>query len=359
MTSFIYDAQPGRVVFGVGSLERLADETARLGIEKALVVCTPAGRRRAGDLSAMLGERLAGVFDQAAMHVPVATAEAAREAARGLGADGCVAIGGGSTIGVAKAVALETGLPILAVPTTYAGSEMTALLGITENRVKRTLRDDRVLPKTVIYDPALTLGLPPAISAASGFNAIAHSVEALYAKAANPITSMIAEQGIAALAEGLPVVVARPDDIEARTRALYGAFLCSATLGSVGVAIHHKLCHVLGGSFGLPHAETHAVLLPHAAAFNGAAAPEAMARVARALGVEDAPAGLWALAGRIGAPRALKDIGMPEDGLDRAAEIATRDPYDNPRPVTREAIRLLLDDAFHGRPPGDSESRAA
>ncbi|MFQ5953699.1 MAG: maleylacetate reductase [Kiloniellales bacterium] len=351
MMDFVYDALPGRVVFGVESLQSLPDEAARLGIENALVVCTPGGRRRMGKVTAGLGDRLAGVFDRVVMHVPAALAEAAREAARQLGADGCVAIGGGSAIGLAKAVALDSGLPILAVPTTYAGSEMTPILGMTEGRVKRTMRHARVLPKTVIYDPVLTLGLPPRISAASGLNAIAHSVEALYAKAANPITSMLAEEGIAALAEGLPVVVERPDDIDARSRALYGAFLCGAALGAVGMGIHHKLCHVLGGSFDLPHAETHAVLLPHTAAFNRQAAAVAMARVARALGAEDAPAGLWELAGRIGAPRALEPIGMAADDLDEAAEIATRDPYDNPRPVTREAVRMLLDDAYHGRRP--------
>ena len=284
MKPFVYNAWPGRVVFGAGALARLPDELDRLGAKRALLLSTPGQAESARRLAESLGARAAGLYDKAVMHVPLAVAEDARRVARELGADCCVALGGGSTTGLAKAIALTSGLPIVAVPTTYSGSEMTTVYGLTESGMKRTGRDARVLPKTVIYDPALTLDLPPATSAASGMNAIAHCVEALYAQDGNPITSLMAEEAIRALAAGLPSILENPQDIEARGNALYGAWLAGVALGATGVALHHKLCHTLGGSFNLPHAETHSIVLPHAARYNRDAAPEAMARVARALG---------------------------------------------------------------------------
>lgn len=355
MQNFVYDALPGRVVFGAGSLDAIADEVARLGVAKALVLATPQQQEQAQDVAQRLGERSAGIFDKAEMHVPIEVAQQARDEAKRLGADACVAVGGGSTTGLGKAIALEFGLPIIAVPTTYAGSEMTPIWGLTEDGLKKTGRDVKVLPKTVIYDPTLTLTLPPAIAGPSGMNAIAHCVEALYAENANPIISMMAEEGIRALGRSLATVVKQPDDLDARSDALYGAWLSGASLGAVGMALHHKLCHTLGGSFNLPHAETHTIVIPHAAAYNCAAAPEAMARVARALGgtdAADAPGALYDLAAAIGAKLALSDLGMQESDLDRAADIAVQNPYFNPHPVTREGIRALLDDAFHGRRPG-------
>jgi len=351
MLDFTYDQLPARVVFGAGVFDKLEAEAARLKLEKVLVLSTPGQQQLAGAAAERLGKRCVGVHAKAVMHVPVEVAEAARVEAGRLGADGAVAIGGGSTIGLGKAIALEAGLPIIAIPTTYAGSEMTPIYGLTEGGAKKTGRDARVLPKTVIYDPALTLNLPPAVSGPSGMNAIAHCVEALYAENANPVISLLAEQGIASLSRSLPRVVRRPDDIEARADALYGAWLAGIALGSVGMALHHKLCHTLGGSFNLPHAETHTIVLPHAVAYNAAAAPDAMARVARAAGVADAAAGLFDLAASLGAKTALRDIGMKEADLDLAAEIACRNPYYNPRPISRAAIRALLDDAFYGRRP--------
>ena len=338
-------------MFGAGSLDGLPGEVERLGAEKALLLSTPRGRAQAEVVAGRLGGRSAGIYDKAVMHVPIETARAAREAAKRLGADCCIALGGGSTIGLGKAIAMESGLPVIAVPTTYAGSEMTPVWGLTEDGVKRTGRDPRVLPKTVLYDPALTVSLPAAVSGTSGMNAIAHCVEALYAAEANPVSSLIAEEGVRSLARSLPAVIARPHDLAARSEALYGACLAGAALAVAGVALHHKLCHTLGGSFGLPHAEVHTAVLPHAAAYNSAAAPEAMARVALALGSGDAPGGLYDLAASLGASMALKDLGLREADLDAAAEIATRNPYANPRPVTREDLRALLDDACHGRRP--------
>jgi maleylacetate reductase len=229
---------------------------------------------------------------------------------------------------------------------------MTPILGETKDGVKTTQRTIKVLPEVVIYDVDLTLGLPPDIAATSGINAIAHAVEALYAKDRNPVVSLMAEEGIAALARALPKIAHDPQDREARYDALYGAWLCGTCLGAVGMALHHKLCHALGGSFGLPHAETHAIVLPHAAAYNTPATPAAMARVARALGTtDDAARGLHDLAGRLRATRALRDIGMPADGIDEVVERTMADPYWNPRPLERAAIRDLLTRAWSGEPP--------
>jgi maleylacetate reductase len=351
MTSFVYQALPSRVIFGAGALDALPDEVARLGA-RALVLCTPEQRSVAEDAARRLGGRAVGVYDRAVMHVPIETARAAREEASRLGADCCVAVGGGSTVGLGKAIALEFGLPIIAVPTTYAGSEMTPIWGLTEAGQKRTGRDPRVLPRTVVYDPMLTLTLPPGLSATSGMNAIAHCVEALYASDRNPITSLMAEEGIRALGRSLPRIIDEPKDVEARSEALYGAWLGGAVLGSVGMALHHKLCHTLGGSFNLPHAETHTIVLPHAARYNESRTPEAMARAARALGRPgDAPGALWDLARSLGTPMALEAIGMQRADLDRATDSATKSPYPNPRPVERDGVRALLDDAFAGRRP--------
>jgi maleylacetate reductase len=351
VTSFTYDILPSRVVFGVGSLDKLAEEIERLGAHRALVLSTPVQRKEGQQVVDRLGSRAAGLFDKAVMHVPIEIAQQAREQAKTLGADCCVAVGGGSTTGLAKAIALVSTLPILAIPTTYAGSEMTPIWGITEGGLKKTGRDPRVLPKTVLYDPTLTVTMPAMLSATSGMNSIAHCVEALYSKDANPIISMIAEEGIRALAVGLPEVVKEPANLEARSNALYGAWLGGISLGAVGMALHHKLCHTLGGSFNLPHAETHTVVLPHATAYTAPSTPEAMSRIARALGAKSAPQGLYDLAASLGAPTTLAALGLKAADLDKAADIAVQNPYYNPRPITREGIRALLQDAFEGRRP--------
>jgi maleylacetate reductase len=348
---FLYQARPARVVFGPGSLRHLEREILALGAERALVLSTPEQRAGAEAISRRLGERSAGVFDRAVMHVPIEVAREARQVARELRADCAIAVGGGSTIGLGKAIALDAGLPILAIPTTYAGSEMTPIYGLTEAGLKRTGTDPKVLPRTVIYDPELTRTLPVGMSVTSGINAIAHAAEGLYSRDANPITSLMAEEAIGALARGLPRVFADPTDLDARGQALYGAWLAGSVLGSVGMALHHKLCHTLGGTFDLPHAQTHTIVLPHALAFNAAAAPEAMRRIARALGTPGAARGVYDLALAHGAPVALRDLGLAESGLDQAADIAAANPYWNPRPIDRAGLRELLQHAWEGTPP--------
>ncbi len=333
MRAFLYDQPATRVIFGVGALDRLAEEVRRLGARRALVLATPEQRRDADEAARRLGDVAVGIYAEAVMHVPIETARAARDVAKRLEADCCVALGGGSTIGLGKAIALESEVPIIAVPTTYAGSEMTPIYGLTEGGLKRTGRDRKVLPKTVLYDPTLTVTLPPRISGPSGMNAIAHCVEALYAPDANPIISLLAAEGIRALARSLPVVVKEPAHLDARADALYGAWLAGTALGATSMSIHHKLCHTLGG------------------AFNREAAPEAMRVAADALGARDAAQGIFDLAVRLGAPIALKDIGMPADGLDRAARLATESPYDNPRPIEYAGVRELIEHAYHGTRP--------
>lgn len=346
---FVYEPVGRRVVFGSGSRARLGEEFERLGARRALVLSTPGRRGLAEQVTAPLGEWVVGLFDQARMHVPFEIVRDGRDLARRLDVDCLVAVGGGSTVGLAKAIALELDVAIVAVPTTYAGSESTPIWGMTEGGAKQTGRDQRVLPRLVLFDPELTLELPPKVAGPSGLNAMAHCVEALYAPDGNPIVALMAEEGLRALAASLPDVVAAPATLTAREQALYGAWLAGAALGAVSMGLHHKLCHTLGGSFDLPHAETHAVVLPHAAAYNAAAAPEAMARVARALGVNNGPAGLFALLERVGAPRSLAELGLREEDLDKAAELATRNPYANPAPVTLAGVRTVLEGAFLGR----------
>jgi alcohol dehydrogenase class IV len=349
---FVYQALPQRVLFGSGTLAELPAEAERLGLSRLLVLSTPGHRALAGEAATLLGSLCAATFTDARMHTPVEITAEAMTIVEAKSIDGTVAIGGGSTTGLGKAIALRTDLPQIVLPTTYAGSEMSNILGETEGGAKKTIRDRKVIPETVIYDVALTVTLPAGLSVASGMNAIAHAVEGLYARDGNPILSLMAEEGIRALGAALPRIGENPGDRAARRDALYGAWLCGTVLAGAAMALHHKLCHVLGGSFDLPHAETHAVVLPHAAAYNADAAPEAIARVARALGVKSAPGGLFDLTRETGAPVSLRELGMAEADLDRAADIAATDPYWNPRPIERDAIRQLLADAWHGRRPG-------
>lgn len=351
MKSFNYTSLATRVIFGSGTRAALGEEIRRLGCARALILSTPQQESDARALAERIGPLAVGIYANATMHTPVTVTEEALAVVKHLNADVTVALGGGSTTGLGKAIALRTDLPQIVIPTTYAGSEATPILGETSDGLKTTQRSMKVLPEVILYDVDLTLGLPVALSATSGMNAIAHAVEALYAQDANPITSLMAEEAIRALAVALPAIVTDPRNGAARSDALYGAWLCGICLGTVGMALHHKLCHTLGGTFGLPHAETHTVILPHAAAYNASAAPDAMARLARALAVSDPVRGLYDLEQRLGTPTSLEALGMPKAGLDKAADLALANPYWNPRPLERSAIRALLDDAWAGRPP--------
>jgi maleylacetate reductase len=348
---FVRDAQSPRVVFGAGSLTKLPEELDLLSASRAIIVATPGRVKLANGIASLLGERAAGIFSGARVHVPVAVAAEAEALATKLNADSIIAVGGGSAIGAAKAVALHTGLPVVAIPTTYSGSEMTQVWGLSDASGKRTGRDPRVMARTVIYDPELTLDLPIEVSVASAFNAMAHCVESLYAADATPLTSMTSVLALQLFPPSLRLMVTDAGSIPAREDALYGAMLAGMALDSTRMGVHHKICHVLGGSFGLPHAETHAVVLPHSAAYNRESAAAEMAVIAASIGADHAPEGLYDLAAELGAPMSLAGLGMREEDLDRAAELAVEKPYPNPRPVTLDSVRGLLDNAYHGRRP--------
>ncbi len=303
---------PGRVVFGTGAARSaLAGEVAALGVSRVLLVTTERGEPLARSLAGPLP--VVDVFTGVREHVPAEAASAALDAATWSHVDCLLSVGGGSSVGTAKAVALSMRVPIVAVPTTYAGSEMTPVWGRTEVGEKRTGRSMDVLPRLVVYDPALTVGLPPAITAASGMNAMAHAVAGLRS---DPVTALVAAEAVRVLSAGLPKAVAERD----RTEAMYGAYLAASAFAVAGSGAHHKLCHLLGGTYGLPHAPTHAVLLPYTSA--GTAGADA--------------AGLRDLAERIGAPTSLRGIGM------RAADL------DDARRRAPDAAALLAD-AFEGR----------
>lgn len=284
------------------------------------------------------------------MHTPVGVTEKAMMIVREREIDGVVSVGGGSTIGLGKAIALRTDLPQIVIPTTYAGSEMTPILGETRDGKKTTQSSAAILPEVVIYDVDLTLSLPVSLSGTSGINAIAHAVEALYARDRNPIVSLMAIEGISALFVALPRIAEAPSDLEARADALYGAWLCGSCLGAVGMALHHKLCHVLGGSFNLPHAETHTIVLPHALAYNSPAVPETIARLESVLGPDPALA-LYNLAKTVGAPQGLRELGMAEADIDVAVSQALANPYWNPRTLELGPLRNLIARAWAGEPP--------
>ncbi|MFF7559472.1 maleylacetate reductase [Streptomyces pseudovenezuelae] len=352
MGDFTYESRPGRVVFRPGAaLTATPGEVEHLGLRRALVVCGSRGEAVARAVAEALGDSCAGLHAEARMHVPVEDADRAETVARAAGADGVVAVGGGSSIGLGKAIALRTGLPLIAVPSTYAGSEMTPVWGLTEGGAKRTGRDPRVQPRSVVYDPELTLSLPVPLTVTSGINALAHAVEALYAPDTSPLIALMAQDGVRAMTEALPLLAVDPADLEARSRALYGAWLCGACLGATTMGLHHKLCHVLGGTFGLPHAETHTVVLPYALAYNAPAAPDASTALSRALVADDPPGALWDLAGRLGAPRSLAELGLKETDLAQAAVQVAGQPYANPRPVTADGVREVLQAAYEGRRP--------
>ena len=354
--SFIHDVPASRVVFANGAIDHVSAETERLGCSRVMLISGGPEAQYASIIEEQLGKRLVARFTDVVMHVPVEVVATAVAVARESGADCLIALGGGSSTGMAKAVALELGLPILAVPTTYAGSEMTSIWGLTENGRKTTGRDPKVLPKTVIYDPELTVSLPVDISAASGMNALAHLVEALYAPGISPISFMQAQEGVRALAVALPKVVANPSHLEARGDALYGAWLAGWALGTTGMGVHHKICHVLGGAYNLPHAPMHSAVLTYATAFNNDFAPAAMNAIVQAftdagMSVQSAADGVWQLATSIGAPVNLTAVGFNPASIDEAAQVIVEGKPINPRLVDLDGIRELLAAACAGQQP--------
>jgi maleylacetate reductase len=353
MQSFIFSGVPTRVVFGSHTILSIGSEVDRLGKRRAFIVCSEPQRSDGERLRELLGATCIDMFSGAVLHTPIGVTENAIRFASAAAADCVVSIGGGSAIGLGKAICLSMGIPQVCLPTTYAGSEMTPILGQTDDGEKTTLNDPAILPKTVIYDVELTKSLPARLTAASGLNAIAHAAEALYAQNGNPIISALAREGVAALVRSLPQIMTDPLG-HARADALYGAWLCGACLGSVGMALHHKLCHVVGGSFNLPHAETHAILLPHALAYNLEVTPFALEALRAATGANDPARSIYDLLRSLGLPASLSEIGFKEQHIERAVELALKNSYWNPRPVDRSSIRSILRAAFEGSAPTTS-----
>jgi maleylacetate reductase len=329
--AFDFAGLPARVVFGAGSVERLPDEVDRLGLSRVVVLSTPGRRQLAAEVAARLGERGRGTYSEAVMHVPVAVGAAAVAHVREVGADGCVTVGGGSATGLGKAVALETGLPLVAVPTTYAGSEMTPVWGLTGERGKRTGRDPRVAPRTVVYDPDLTAGLSREVSVTSAVNAMAHAVEAGYAPDGSPLTDLMAAEATRSLLAGIGTLAGEPDSAAARADLLRGAWLAGNCLGATTMGLHHQLCHLVGGLYDLDHAWTHTVLLPYVMEVNLGNGAE-----------------LTALLVRHGLHRSLADLGMPAEGIEAVADAAVAAPYPNPTPVGRDAVLAIMSAAYRG-----------
>ncbi len=350
---FIFPGLTTRVVFGQGTIAQTAEEIRRLGRSRALVLASPRQGPEVDTLRQSLGPLMAGVFTGAAMHTPIEVTKQALAAFCDVGADCVVSLGGGSTTGLGKAIATRTGADQVAIPTTYAGSEMTDILGETKGSEKTTRRDPSIRPEVVIYDVDLTLTLPVPLTVTSALNSIAHAMEALYAPDRNPVIELMAKAALPAFCDALPRLAQDPQDRDARAEALYAAWCGSTALACVSMALHHKLAHVLGGSFNTPHAETHAILLPHTTAFNEGVVPDLLAPIVQTFGGGSAGGGLWEFAKALGAPIALRDLGLSEADLDRAAQIAVRNPYANPRPFTQSDIRNLLQAAWEGRRPGD------
>ncbi len=350
-SEFELTVNPTRIVFSEGAISRAQEMVEVLGCKRALVLSTPEQTEQAESLAASLGNCSAGVFNNATMHTPVDVTVDALRVYENSRADCTVAIGGGSTTGLGKAMSYRVGQGQIVIPTTYAGSEVTPILGQTENNVKTTIREAALQPDIVIYDPELSYGLPEAMSITSGLNAVAHAVEALYAKDRNPVASMMALEGAQALLEALPDIKTKSDSVVGRRKALYGAWLCGSVLGSVGMALHHKLCHTIGGMFDLPHAQTHAIVLPHALAFNEFAVPELLSPLANVLGSDSAGAGLFTFSQAIGAPLSLEELGMPHSGIESAAKSAIQNSYWNPRSFDQAQLHRLIENAFYGRMP--------
>lgn len=340
-----------RILFGAGkAAEHLASEIARLGAHRIMLIAAPAEQDLAVSITRDLQITLN--HDDVAPHVPIDKAEGARRVAEENAIDLIITVGGGSTTGLAKAIAMDHPIPIVAVPTTYAGSEATNVWGLTKAGRKTTGIQDSVLPVSVIYDSHLTLSLPIDLTVASGLNAIAHCIDSMWAPRTNPINQALAAEGIRALATGLPGVIAEPGGIDGRDQCLYGAYLSAVAFASAGSGMHHKICHVLGGTYNLPHAQTHAAVLPRVLEYNAQKAPHASERIAAALDAEEPAAGLWDLYTRIDAPTALRDFGFQEDNIPEAASIALKSiPDSNPRPVDQESIEQLLHDAWSGTAP--------
>lgn len=344
MRPFTHRSRDQRIVFGNGARSGIADELEAMSASRVLMITGGSAAATARAIAGTVSDRLAGTFEEVVQHVPEDLARRATETAQQVGASHLLSVGGGSATGLAKALAVRLGTPIVAVPTTYSGSEMTPIWAAT-GQTKRTGLDDRALPATVVYDPELTVDLPERVSAASGMNAMAQAIAAVMHEPTDPIAVLQAQEAMRRLVDALPVIAEAPRDLDARGAALYGACLAGRALTATGTGLHHRLAHILGGRYGVVHADLHTVLLPHTTAHMRRLAPDGFQRLCRALSTDDPAGRLFGLARRIGAPTSLARIGVPSD----AHEVVLQDLHRQERDP--DQIRALLDDAHRGAPP--------
>jgi alcohol dehydrogenase class IV len=330
---------------GAGARHKIPAEVRRLGMRRVLLVATLSARRPADELAVGLGPSLAARFDGPTAHTPVSVTLQAMHVVSDAGADAVVALGGGSAIGLGKAISIRAGIPHIAVPTTYAGSEVTPTLGETENGAKTVRRDPALAPGTVVYDPELTLSMPAGLTRASAVNALAHAVEALWAPETTAASDAVATEAAEVILTALPAVLSDLSSVEARGRLQEAAWLAGVSLAQTRMGLQHQLAHLLGGAYDLPHAALHALLLPHVMAYNLPAATKASARLTRLAG-RDPVAAVAQLAAADDRPGTLAAIGVPREGIHAVAQRVVADPYPNPRPVDLESVTSLLERAW-------------
>ncbi|AEQ50386.1 maleylacetate reductase [Pelagibacterium halotolerans] len=351
MLSFTHRQLPATIRFGAGCRHELKAILETRNLMRALVLTTPEQAHLGRSIADEIGPLCAGVFEGARMHTPMEVTRDTMALAQSVRADCLVAIGGGSTTGLGKAVSVRSGLPQFVIPTTYAGSEVTPVLGETENARKTTRRADAILPGLVLYDPELTYSLPASFTLTSAVNAMAHAAEALYAPDCTPIIRLMAYEAVGVMMRALPKLYAEPANAEARAEALYAAWLCGTCLGATTMGLHHKICHVLGGTFDLPHAPTHCIMLPHVLAYNKNAAPGAYADLALAMGTERPELAIYDMVLTQNGPVALSALGMTEHGIGEVITQLRASPYANPAPLDETRLRTMLANALAGRAP--------
>jgi alcohol dehydrogenase class IV len=342
----VHTALAQRVVLGAGAVATLVDEVDRSTSGGIFLIATRSAKAAADAAAVDLGDRVTARWDRPVVHTPVEITSQALARLGTSGAQCILAIGGGSAVGLSKALSARTGLPQIVVPTTYAGSEVTPVVGETTDGVKSTRRDPALLPGTVVYDPELTVSMPAGLTLTSAMNALAHAVEALWSPDATALSDGLATESARGILAGLPVALQKPADVVARGRLQESAWLAGLCLAQTTMGLHHQLAHALGGQFDLPHAELHTLLLPHVMAFNLPFAPAAADRLERLVGGGDPIDVVRTLAASYEGPHTLRELGVAREGLPEVVDRVVGSPYPSPRPLDRESVLALLEAAW-------------